>query len=137
MDHKVLGYTLFRLFMGLNMFMHGAVRVGENYSKFIAWTQGLFAETWLPSWLVTAEAALIPIVELTIGVCLIVGFKTRWVVILGVGLMMSLVFGMNVLQDWELVNRHLIYALAFYALMHNMEYNKFSLDGRMSAADSR
>lgn len=130
MDNKVLAYTLFRLFMGLNMFMHGAVRLGPNYQEFIVWTQGVFADSVLPGWLVTLEAALIPGVELLIGGLLIIGFKTRFAIVLGVGLMATLVFGMNVVQNWELVNRHLIYAMAFYILMHNLKYNNFSIDGR-------
>lgn len=134
MDNKVWGYTLFRLFMGLNMFMHGAVRLGDNYSAFIEWTQGVFADTWLPSWLVTLEAALIPGVELVIGTLLVLGFQTRFAIIVGFGLMCTLVFGMNIVQDWELVNRHLLYALAFYALMHNLEFNEFSLDHKKRSA---
>ena len=132
MDNKVWGYTLFRLFMGLNIFMHGAVRLGDNYWSFIEWTQGVFADSWLPSWLVTLEAALIPGVELLIGALLLLGFQTRLAIILGFGLMCTLVFGMNVVQDWELVNRHLIYAMAFYMLMRNLQYNECSLDGRNS-----
>lgn len=130
MSDKVLAYTLFRLFMGINMFMHGAVRLGENYGVFIEWTQGVFADSWLPEWLVTLEASLIPGVEIAIGVLLFFGFKTRFAIMVAMGLMVTLVFGMNVVQDWELVNRHLIYAMAFYLLMHNRQYNEFSLDSR-------
>jgi thiosulfate dehydrogenase [quinone] large subunit len=130
MDNKILAYTLFRLFMGLNMFMHGAVRLGPNYQKFINWTQGVFANSWLPHWLVTVEASVIPVVEMTIGVLLFLGFKTRFALILGFVLMATLVFGMNVVQDWELVSRHLVYAIALYLLMHNLEFNKISIDGR-------
>ena len=130
MNDKVLAYTLFRLFMGLNVFMHGSVRLGPNYGKFIDWTQNLFAESWLPGWLVTLEAGLIPAVELTVGFLLLLGYQTRFAVVLGIGLMASLVFGMTILQDWELVNRHIIYSLAFYVLLHNREYNEFSLDAK-------
>jgi thiosulfate dehydrogenase [quinone] large subunit len=133
MSNQVLAYTMFRLFMGLNMFLHGAVRLGPNYQKFIDWTQGVFENTWLPEWLVTLEAHLIPGVELLIGILLIIGFKTRFAVILGFVLMASLVFGMNIVQDWELVNRHLIYVIAFFILMYHMELNKFSIDGRRSS----
>ena len=38
MSNQVLAYTMFRLFMGLNMFMHGAVRIGANYPVCFAWT---------------------------------------------------------------------------------------------------
>lgn len=130
MSNQVLAYTLFRLFMGLNMFMHGAVRLGANYPKFIAWAQGVFADSWLPQWLVTLEARLIPGVEIIIGVMLLLGFKTRVTLIAAFALMATLVFGMNVVQDWELVSRHLVYVIAFYVLMHNLEYNEFSMDGR-------
>lgn len=134
MNDKVLAFTLLRLFMGLNMFMHGAVRLGENYSTFIQWTQGVFADTWIPSWLITVEAALIPPVEITIGVLLFLGFKTRFALILAVGLLATLVFGMNVVQDWELVFRHVVYVFVFSYMMSNLEYNEFSLDGRRAAA---
>jgi thiosulfate dehydrogenase [quinone] large subunit len=130
MNNKVLAYTMFRLFLGLNMFMHGAVRLGPNYQKFITWTQGVFADSWLPNWLVTLEASLIPGVELVIGVLLVLGYKTRFAILLAVALMATLVFGMNVVQNWELVNRHIIYVMAFYILMHNLEFNQYSIDAR-------
>ena len=130
MSNQVLAYTMFRLFMGLNLFMHGAVRLGSNYQEFVAWTQGVFADSWLPDWLVTLEAQLIPGVEIAIGVLLLLGFKTRIAVVSGFALMATLVFGMIVVQDWEIVSRHLIYIIAFYLLMHNMEFNKYSLDER-------
>ena len=134
MSNQVLAYTMFRLFLGLNFFMHGAVRLGPNYQKFIAWAQGVFAESWLPDWLVTLEAYLIPGVEMLIGALLVLGFKTRFAVILAFGLMATLVFGMNVVQDWELVSRHVIYVIALSLLMHNMEFNKYSLDARQSSS---
>jgi thiosulfate dehydrogenase [quinone] large subunit len=130
MSNQVLAYTMFRLFMGLNMFMHGAVRLGANYQVFIAWTQGVFAESWLPEWLVTLEARLIPGIEIIIGVMLLLGLKTRVALVAAFALMATLVFGMIIVQDWELVSRHLIYAIALYLLMHNMEYNEYSIDAR-------
>jgi thiosulfate dehydrogenase [quinone] large subunit len=134
MSNQVLAYTMFRLFLGLNFFMHGAFRLGPNYQKFIAWTQGVFADSWLPNWLVTLEAYLIPGWEMLIGALLVLGLKTRFAVILAFALMASLVFGMNVVQDWELVSRHVIYVIALYLLMHNMEFNEYSLDARQSSS---
>jgi len=130
MSNQVLAYTMFRLFMGLNMFMHGAVRLGANYQTFIAWTQGVFAESWIPEWLVTFEARLIPGVEIIIGVMLLLGLKTRVALVAAFALMATFVFGMIFVQDWELVSRHLIYAIALYLLTHNLEYNEYSMDAR-------
>jgi thiosulfate dehydrogenase [quinone] large subunit len=128
MNDKQLAYLLFRFFMGVNMFMHGAVRLGDNYGKFISWVQGLYIETWLPTWLVTLEARMIPGVEVAIGVLLLLGYQTRWAIAAGMILMTTLLCGMVILEDWELVSRHLIYALSFYVLLHNLEFNTFALD---------
>lgn len=131
MNDKVLAYTGFRLLMGMNIFMHGAVRLGSNYPAFVQWTQDLFAQTWLPVWLVTLEARVIPGAEMAIGALMFVGFKTRWAVLGGMALLATLLFGMVILQDWEIVARHLIYALCFYVLLYNTELNKFSIDNRL------
>ena len=114
--------------MAINMFWHGAIRVGANYGAFVQSTQAQFADTWLPGFLVTLEARLIPGVEVAVGVLLLVGYKTRWAIVAGMLLMYTLVFGMIILQNWDIVARHLIYALSFYALLHNLEFNEMSLD---------
>ncbi|WP_428101286.1 MauE/DoxX family redox-associated membrane protein [Candidatus Rariloculus sp.] len=131
MNDKALAYTLFRIFMAINMFWHGAVRVGPAYGAFVEATQAQFAETWLPMWLVTLEARLIPGVEVVVGVLLLVGYKTRWAIVAAMILMYTLVFGMIILQNWEVVARHLIYALSLYVLLHNLEFNAHSLDRKL------
>lgn len=131
MNDKALAYTLFRVFMAINMFWHGAIRLGPAYSAFVEATQAQFAETWLPMWLVTLEARLIPGVEVAVGVLLLVGYKTRWALVASMILMYTLVFGMIILQNWEIVARHLIYALSFYVLLHNIEFNAHSLDRKL------
>ena len=130
MNDKVLAYTLFRLFMGINMLMHGAVRLGSNYGEFVQATLNQFAETWLPVWLVTVEASVIPGVEIAIGALLLIGYQTRWAIVAGIALLSTLLFGMIVLQNWEIVSRHLVYALCFYLLLHNLEFNEVSLDAK-------
>ncbi len=131
MNDKALAYTLFRVFMAINMFWHGAIRLGPAYSAFVEATQAQFAETWLPMWLVTLEARLIPGIEVVVGVLLLVGYKTRWALVASMILMYTLVFGMIILQNWEIVARHLIYALSFYVLLHNIEFNAHSLDRKL------
>lgn len=131
MNDKALAYTLFRVFMAINMFWHGAIRLGPAYSAFVEATQAQFAETWLPMWLVTLEARLIPGVEVVVGVLLLVGYKTRWALVAAMILMYTLVFGMIILQNWEIVARHLIYALSLYVLLHNIEFNAHSLDRKL------
>ena len=71
------------------------------------------------------------LLALAVGVLLLVGYKTRWAIVAGMLLMYTLVFGMIILQNWEVVARHLIYALSLWALLHNLEYNEQSLDNKL------
>ena len=134
MNDKVLAYTMLRLFMGLLMFMHGAIRLGPKYEKFITWAQNLYIETWIPAWMVTIEAMVIPAVEIIVGILLLLGFQTRLALIGAFALMSTLLFGMIVLEDWAIVSRHIIYALTFYILLHNIEYNHYSMDAKRASA---
>jgi uncharacterized membrane protein YphA (DoxX/SURF4 family) len=109
----------------------GAAWPVSNYGNFVGFVEGLFAETWLPMWLVTLEARLIPGVEILLGALLFAGYQTRWALLGCMALLATLLFGMILLEDWEIVARHLIYALCFFLLLHNSEFNKVSLDHRM------
>lgn len=133
MTDKVLAYTGFRLLIGMNMFMHGAVRLGANYTTFVETVQSQFADTWLPIWLVALEARVIPGVEIAVGVLVFVGYQTRWALLACMALLATLLFGMVILENWEIVARHLIYALCFYVLLHNTDCNHFSIDNKVRA----
>ncbi|MGD2167598.1 MAG: DoxX family protein [Gammaproteobacteria bacterium] len=133
MTDKTLAYTAFRLLFGLNMFMHGAVRLGSNYGVFVDSVQSMFADAWLPMWLVTLEARVIPGIEIAVGALIFVGYKTRWALVAGMALLATLLFGMVILENWEIVARHLIYALCLFVLLYNSESNRVSIDNRFQA----
>jgi thiosulfate dehydrogenase [quinone] large subunit len=125
---KQMAYLILRVTLGLNLSVHGVIRLGENYHKFIAWTASQFEKSPLPSWGVSLLSHTLPVLELGIGVLLILGFLTRLTTILGSLVMMSLIFGMAVLQNWEIVGVQMIYVLFYFLILFLREYNYYSLD---------
>lgn len=128
MNAKVGGYTLLRVIMGINLFMHGAVRIFGDYSGFRSWVIGEFSGTILPGGLVTLTAWLIPPVELLVGISLVLGLWTS-VGLAVAGIHMGvLMFGMSLLSNWGSVANQLLYVFGLSALLFGIEYNRFSLD---------
>ena len=105
-----LGYLVARCLMGLNLLMHGAVRL----PKLEAWSTGTaetFAHTFLPPRLVLLTAILIPCVELLVGICLFLGLFTRFGIMLGWLLIFTLMFGSSLLEEWANVFNQNLYGL--------------------------
>lgn len=127
-DGPILAYLIGRLALGVNMLVHGAVRLFGDYRGFIKWVTNTFRATPLPPSLVTTAAVLIPIVELIVGALLVFGLLTRLALTMGGGLMVSLIFGMCLVQEWSTVSDQMIYVLTFYLLLHLIRFNRLSLD---------
>ena len=131
MNGPVLGYAVFRLTLGVNFFMHGAVRIFsgmETYRGFAEGIVGGYADTILPRWLLVPFAWSLPPIELTIGLLLIVGLFTRWALV-ACGLTMAmLVFGKCLTQDWGVVSSQMIYAIVVFLLLVYEKHNAIALD---------
>ncbi len=130
MKDAKIAYLLIRLTMGLNFFMHGAVRIFGNLDKFRDKVVTDFQETWLPQPMVELFATTLPFVELTIGALLLVGLFTRQAIIAGAVAMMVLIFGTSLRQDWALVGSQIVYSLFFYFLMRYASDNIWALDSQ-------
>ena len=129
-----IAYLLIRLTMGLNFFMHGVVRIFGNLDKFREKTVADFQETWLPQPMVELFATTLPFVEGVIGLLLLVGLFTRQAIIAGAVVMMVLIFGTSLRQDWGLVGSQIVYSLFFYFLMRYASDNSWALDTRRKTA---
>lgn len=126
---KPLAYLVLRLALGVNMFIHGVGRLGGNYEKFVADTVGQFANAPIPALSVSIFAHTIPFLETAIGLLLILGFATRFVSVLGGLVMVNLIFGMGILQKWDIVGIQMIYVLFYFLLLFLIEWNRHSVDG--------
>ena len=76
MTNKQLAYFLARITLGINLFIHGLVRV-PKLESFADGVIAGFEKSMLPEVLVTPFAYAIPILEVAIGAVLIMGFQDK------------------------------------------------------------
>ncbi|RXJ98450.1 DoxX family protein [Arcobacter sp. CECT 8989] len=126
-NSKDLAYALLRLAMGVNMFVHGMVRL-PKLEGFNTWMVGYFQDTFLPDFLVSLLAYTIPFVELIVGALLILGLFTRQALLVGALLIVVLLFGACLKENWEWASFQMIYAIFFFMLSYFIELNKVSID---------
>src|SRR5258707_12709573 len=95
-----LAFAFLRFTLGLNILMHGAVRL-PILSGFVAGLVKEFAKTPLPAVAVKAFAYSLPFAEGLVGLFVLVGLWTRSALLLGALIMAALVFGTALLSDWN------------------------------------
>jgi len=116
--------------MGFNFFVHGIVRI-PKLEGFSQWMAGMFAESLLPLALVKPFAYVLPFVELSIGVLLIVGFQTRKALNAGALVILMLVSGSCLIEKWDMAGGQMTYAIYFFALSYLVHLNAYSVDARL------
>ena len=114
--------------MGLNMIIHGAVRIFGYYQSFISKMEANFESTILPKILVTMGANLISPTEFLFGLFLILGFKTRVSISVLTLNMILLMTGVCILQKWDLAGLQMSYVIYLFLLGHFIDSNNLSLD---------
>ncbi len=127
---RALAYLILRLGLGLSVMLHGMVRL-SIYSEFINDTVKQFSHTFLPPASVRVLAYTLPFFESAIGFLVLAGAATRYTLFLGALFMMPLLFGMNILQQWAIVEIQLVYVLIYFLLLFFREWNDYSVDGWM------
>jgi len=120
-------YVLLRLAIGTSMFGHGLVRL-PKLESFSHWMVGSFEKSMLPAALVTPFSYLLPILEFTIGILLIIGLFTRSALIAGSLVMIILIFGSSMIENWDAVPSQLIHVSFFALLLHFITSNTWAVD---------
>jgi thiosulfate dehydrogenase [quinone] large subunit len=134
----VLGYLALRICLGVNIAMHGVARLLAGPSVFIEAITKQFAHTPLPPWSVQAFGFSLPWIESVIGLMILGGIATRYVLLCGGLLIAVLTFGSTLTQQWEIAGTQLIYAVAFSLLLVWRRHNLISIDGLVAKrAESR
>jgi thiosulfate dehydrogenase [quinone] large subunit len=112
-------YLLLRLVTGLDFFMHGFARIftGTGLSGFAQRVVTSMAPTPLLPSAVLAAGYAIPCIELLVGTLLLLGLFTRAALSLALLLMLLLMFGVTLKQDWDSASSQLLYALVLAALL--------------------
>jgi thiosulfate dehydrogenase [quinone] large subunit len=123
-----VAYGLLRLTLGVNMLLHGLVRILGGVDVFAAEMTRTFADTVLPAAMVYTFGTVLPYIEFAIGVLLVLGAFTRAALVAGGALMIALVFGTALRSDWEAVGGQMLYALIYALLLALVRANTFSVD---------
>lgn len=125
-----LAFVMGRLLLGVNFLMHCLVRL-PKLSGFRAGLIKQFAATPLPAPLVDVFAAALPFVEGSIGLLLLLGLFTRPTLVAAMLVMMSLVMGSSLLEEWATVGSQMLYGLFIFALLLHVQHNRLCLDRRL------
>lgn len=124
---KQSAYALLRITMGVNLLAHGLVRF-PKLNGFRDWMVDFFKDTPFPNVLVSGWANALPFVEFGIGFLLIIGAYTYKTSIAGAFLIIILLFGSCMTEQWEWAGMQLIYALIFGILISQIENNGWSIN---------
>lgn len=132
----IIAYTFLRVVFGVNFFNHGLTRLG-NIPGFAESMVQMYKDTFVPAVLVRVPAYLIPPVELIVGLLLILGLATRGALIAGFSLMIVLMSGVTLLQNWDTATSQLIYCLVFFVLLAGNSLNTISVEQLLRNRRSR
>ena len=125
-------FLLARLAAGMSMFGHGLVRM-PKLAGFSNWMMGQFQKSMLPDFIVEPFSYVLPIAELLVGVFLLLGLFTKQSLIAGSLVMISLIFGSSMIEEWGAIPSQLIHAAFFCVLLIFADsYNSFAVDKFLS-----
>ena len=132
LDDLELAYSLFRITLGMNIFFHGAMRLYTGLGAWVVMQAAAFIppKSPLPVWSVHAFLYVLPFIEVVLGTLTLVGLYTRWALIGGSVMMLTLVFGNDMRQDWGTVGNNMHYVLYYVLMIAALRYNALALDTR-------
>ncbi len=125
-----IAYAILRVSFGANIMLHGVSRIYMGHAAFLAYLTHYFEKApYFPAGMLSSFATVQPWVELILGVLLMIGLVTRFSLVAGGLVILCLVIGTNLAQDWLVSGLQLIYALLYYYLLVHMDQNRYSVDG--------
>ena len=112
--------------------LHGVSRLLNGRAAFLAYLTHYFEHAHLiPASSLPAFGLVLPWVETSLGLLLMIGLFSRFTMIAGALVMLCLVIGTNLAQDWVVSGLQLIYCFLYYYLLVHLDENTISLDAMM------
>lgn len=127
----ILAYTLLRVIVGVNYFNHGFVRLG-NMTGFAQAMVERFQDTFIPGPLIWITGFMVTPVEFVVGILITIGWFTRSALVATLCLMLILMYGVTLLQEWDIASSQLVYDLILFILLAGLGYNILSVDGYLA-----
>jgi thiosulfate dehydrogenase (quinone) large subunit len=127
---RTIAYALLRVVFGVNIFFHG-VRISRlvgDHAAFLAYLSKEMARAPVPKFFLPAFAAALPWAEAAVGLLLTVGLFTRVALVAGSVLMIVLMAGVTLAQDWDVAGIQLIYCVIYFLLLTYCGRNFYSVD---------
>ena len=123
-----IAYALLRIVFGVNIFFHGLSRLLGDHAAFLAYLSQQMAKAPISKSLLPPFAAALPWAEATIGLLLLLGLFTRFALVAGSLVMIVLMAGITLAQNWDVAGIQLIYCAIYFVLLTHCGRNFFSLD---------
>ena len=121
MSSTQLAQLVMRIGLGINMLMHGLVRI-PKLNTFVAKTAVGFANTFMPEVVTKGFLYTLPFVEFIIGVLILLGGQfIKWGYLSGGVLIGLLLFGTTLKEDWTGASTQMIYVIAFYLALRGLD----------------
>jgi len=121
-------FLLARLPLGLSFFGHGLIRL-TKLETFSHGMVGQFSKSVLPEGIVLAFGIVLPFLEFITGFLLLIGLFTRFSIVLGMAIILSLIFGSSLIEQWQAVFTQLVYGAYLAVLFYFADFNDISIDG--------
>jgi thiosulfate dehydrogenase (quinone) large subunit len=124
-----IAYAFLRFVFGVNICFHGVSRLLGDHATFLAYlTQSMAHAVLVPKASLPVLAAVLPWIEAIVGLLVLLGLFTRIALIAGSAVMVLLMVGTTLAQDWNIAGLQLIYCLTYFVLLTFRARNFFSLD---------
>ena len=120
-------FLILRLAISISMLGHGLVRL-PKLSAFSQWMVGSFEKSLLPKALVVSFSYVLPVAEFSIGLMLLTGLFTKPAAVAGAVIMLLLIFGTTMTENWEALPSQLIHIIFFAILLQFIDSNSIALD---------
>ncbi|MDI3321855.1 DoxX family protein [Pinibacter soli] len=120
-------FLLLRLAIGASMLGHGLVRL-PKLKGFSNWMVTSFEKSMLSATIVKPFSYALPLVEFVIGLLLMLGLFIRPTLVAGSIVMIMLILGTTLIENWEALPSQLIHVAFFALLLHYAASNTYSLD---------
>jgi len=128
-----IGYLIFRVFVGTNLFFHGFTRVLAGVAAWAGPEAATFADTIIPMPLVNLTLYTLPYVQIVLGACIAIGMFTRVVLLGGLAMFFVLLIGHLTRQNWSGAHIVMHYGLYYWILLALLRQNRVAVD-RLRAA---
>jgi len=120
-------FLLLRTGIAISMFGHGLVRIPKLVT-FSQWMVGTFEKSILPKTLVIPFSYALPITEFVTGLLLLTGLFTKPALLICSLVMLVLLFGTAMIENWEAIPSQLLHLLFCAVLLQFIENNTWALD---------